>query len=69
MPCIFLLGSLAGDRYEQVGTFKLSPEDINMLSEDLRNALIPFEQVKITGDLGEGKKPSLTPHCKHSDSI
>ena len=35
-------------------TFKLTPEDINMLNEDLRNALIPFEQVKITGDLGEG---------------
>ena len=38
-------------------TFKLTPEDINMLNEDLRNALIPFEQVKITGDLGEGIIP------------
>ena len=54
---ICLLGSLtAGDRYDEVGAFKLTPEDINMLSEDLRNTLIPFEQVKITGDLGEGKK-------------
>ena len=27
-----------------------------MLNEDLKNALIPFEQVKITGDLGKGRE-------------
>ena len=46
------LGSVVSEDNE--GRFKLTPEDISRLSEDLGNSLIPFEQVKITGDLGEG---------------
>lgn len=46
--------SIASENYDPEGNFKLTPEDISILSEDLRNALIPFEHVKITGDLGEG---------------
>ena len=45
---------MVSDNYDSVGNFKLTPEDISILSEDLRNTLIPFEHVKITGDLGEG---------------
>ena len=40
--------------YDSVGKFTLSPEDISLLGDDLKNALIPFDKVKITGDLGEG---------------
>ena len=41
--------------YDPAGKFKLTPADTNQLSDELRNALIPFKNVKITGDLGEGE--------------
>ena len=44
----------SSEYYDPVGKFKLTPEDISLLSQELKNALIPFNQVKITGDLGEG---------------
>ena len=51
---ILIIGSVVSSEYDPVGEFKLTPEDINLLSQELKNALIPFHQVKITGDLGEG---------------
>ena len=48
------LGSVVSSEYDPVGKFRLTPEDIEVLSKELRDTLIPFHQVKITGDLGEG---------------
>ena len=49
-----ITGSVVSIEYDPVGRFKLTHEDIELLSKELRDALIPFHQVKITGDLGEG---------------
>ena len=52
--CTIITGSVVSIEYDPVGRFKLTHEDIELLSKELRDALIPFHQVKITGDLGEG---------------
>ena len=49
-----LIESVTSSEYNHMGRFKLTPKDISLLSQELKNALIPFQQVKITGDLGEG---------------
>ena len=46
--------------YDGLDCYQLTAEDLSMLSEDLRNLLIPFQHVKITGDLGEGKCNTCT---------
>ena len=46
--------------YDRSGQYQLSSDDAAFLSEDLRNALIPFKLVQITGDLGEGKKDRIS---------
>ena len=56
MPlCSYIPVYILGQYYHNVDNFQLSAEDVSLLNEDLKNALIPFEQVKITGDLGEGR--------------
>ena len=52
MPCVSpeqILG------YDEMGQFQLNHEDMESLGASLKNTLIPYEQLQITGDLGEGE--------------
>ena len=43
------------DEYEEMAPFQLTADDVNLLGSQLKSALIPFQQLEIINDLGEGK--------------
>ena len=40
--------------YEGIANFTLNAEDMETVGIHLKSVLLPFEQLEITGDLGEG---------------
>ncbi len=46
--------------YEGITTFTLNAEDMKTIGVHLKSVLLPFEQLEITGDLGEGMIYKLT---------